>query len=73
MFDLYMRDIYPDMGTVEISTAVQPDEADLITEQDDQSAAQHASNSTKAGASRGKLFMAFVLLVILAVIMGVVE
>ena len=71
--DLFMRDVYPTMGTVETSTEVQPDEAELITEHDDQAAAQLASNGTQGGTSKRNLVLAFVLLVILAVVMGVVK
>ena len=71
--DLFMRDIYPQMGTVEISTSVQPDEEDLITEHDSQAAAEIASNGTKAGSSKRNLVLAFVLLVIMAVVMGIVD
>lgn len=71
--DLFMRDLYPQMGTVEISTAVQPDESELITEQDDQAAAELASNGTAAGSTKRNLVLAFVLLVVMAVIMGIVD
>ena len=71
--DLFMRDVYPEMGTVEVSTSVQPDEADLITEHDDQKAAEHAGNGTIAGGTKRNLILAFVLLVVMAIIMGIVE
>lgn len=71
--DLFMRDVYPQMGTVEISTAVQPDEEDLITEQDDQAAAEMAGNGTAVGSSKRNLVLAFVLLIVMAIVMGIVD
>ena len=71
---LFMNDLYPNMyGKVETSTAVQPDEAELITEQDDQDVAEAADNGTAAGSTRRNLFLAFLLLVIISVIMGLVK
>ena len=71
--DLFMRDLYPEMGTVEISTAVQPDEAELISGEDDQAAAELAGNATSAGSTKRNLILAFMLLVAIAVVMGIVD
>lgn len=71
--DLFMRDIYPNMGLVETSTEVQPDESELVTEHDDQAAAELATNGTAAGSTKRNLVLAFILLVIMAVVMGIVD
>lgn len=67
--DLKMRDVYPNVGIVETSTIVQPDEEDLITADDD----QKMSEKGVKGTTKKTLFIAFGLLFGLSFILGIAK
>ena len=73
IMDLYMKDLYPNYGTVETSTVVQGDEDDQITAEDDQTVAEKTSNGTKDGTTKKTLFLSFILLLGLSFVVGVAK
>lgn len=68
--DLYMRDLYPNMGLHETSTTVQPDETDQHALVDDQKTAQEYNTKT---ANKKNIFLAIIGIVAVAFIMGVLK